>query len=296
MNKNPPPQLTKEERARNGEIAKQARRDRADIKASIARGEKSFFDVLHDKRASIKRMKVIELLEAVPGVGEKRANQIMEKGKIAQSRRIGGLGRHQISSLRNEPLLKKQGSNRGLLVVMSGPGGVGKSTISNYLKAHPDFWLSISATTRSPREGESHGVDYFFVTDKEFDLMIKNGEFLEWAEFAGNRYGTPIKGVEEKLSLGKNVLLEIEIAGARQIRKLAMNALFVFISPPSWEELESRLIARGTDSEERRLARLALAREEMAAANEFDEILVNTAVNEVALALVSLAARKRGDF
>ena len=296
MNKNPPPQLTKEERARNGEIAKQARRDRANLKASIARGEISFFDVLHDKRASIKRMKVIELLGAVPGVGEKRANQIMEKGKIAHSRRIGGLGRHQISSLRTEPLLKKQSSNRGLLVVMSGPGGVGKSTISNYLNAHPDFWLSISATTRAPREGESHGVDYFFVTDTEFDLMIKNGEFLEWAEFAGNRYGTPIKDVEEKLSLGKNVLLEIEIAGARQIRKLEMNALFVFISPPSWEELESRLISRGTDSEERRLARLALAREEMAAANEFDEILVNNAVNEVALALVSLAARKRGDF
>jgi guanylate kinase len=192
--------------------------------------------------------------------------------------------------------LKKKSSNRGLLVVISGPGGVGKSTISNYLNAHPDFWLSISATTRAPREGESHGVDYFFVTDTEFDLMIKNGEFLEWAEFAGNRYGTPIKGVEEKLSLGKNVLLEIEIAGARQIRKLEMNALFVFISPPSWEELESRLISRGTDSEERRLARLALAREEMDAANEFDEILVNTAVNEVALALVSLVARKRGDF
>mgnify|MGYP003334934599 FL=1 len=296
MNKNPPPQLTKEERARNGEIAKQARRDRANLKASIARGEISFFDALHDERASVKRMKVFDLLEAVPGVGEKRANLIMGKGKIAHSRRIGGLGRHQISSLRNEPLLKKQSSNRGLLVVMSGPGGVGKSTISNYLKGHPDFWLSISATTRAPREGESHGVDYFFVTDTEFDLMIKNGEFLEWAEFAGNRYGTPIKGVEEKLSLGKNVLLEIEIAGARQIRKLEMNALFVFISPPSWEELESRLISRGTDSEERRLARLALAREEMDAANEFDEILVNTAVNEVALALVSLVARKRGDF
>ena len=296
MNKNPPPQLTKEERAKNGEIAKQARRDRANLKASIARGEMSFFDVLHDERASIKRMKVFDLLEAVPGVGEKRANLIMGKGKIAHSRRIGGLGRHQISSLRNEPLLKKQSSNRGLLVVMSGPGGVGKSTISNYLKDHPDFWLSISATTRAPREGESHGVDYFFVTDAEFDRMIKRSEFLEWAEFAGNRYGTPIKAVEEKLSLGKNVLLEIEIAGARQIRKLEMNSLFVFISPPSWEELESRLIARGTDSEERRFARLALAREEMAAASEFDEILVNTAVNEVALALVSLVARKRGDF
>ena len=290
------PFLTPQARKENAEKAIAARKERALYREKISKGEISPLDLLNIDSQSIKRMKIIDLLSAVPGIGKRRTFLILEKAKIAPTRRVGGLGKHQIEILREELLLNKQKAKPGNLIVMSGPGGVGKSTISNYLKDHPDFWLSISATTRAPREGESHGVDYFFVTDTEFDLMIKNGEFLEWAEFAGNRYGTPIKGVEEKLSLGKNVLLEIEIAGARQIRKLEMNALFVFISPPSWEELESRLIARGTDSEERRLARLALAREEMAAANEFDEILVNTAVNEVALALVSLVARKRGDF
>ena len=123
--------------------------------------------------------------------------------------------------------------------------------------------------------------------------MISKDQFLEWAEFAGNRYGTPRKEVIEKLDKGVNVLLEIEIAGAKQIKTNHPDALFVFISPPSWEELEARLIGRGTDSPERRLARLALAKEEMAAASEFDEILVNTEVKKVAEALVSLAATKK---
>ena len=294
MNSNLPPQLTKEERKRNGELAIAARRERAAAKEAVARGEKSIFDLIFDQRAAIGRMKVLDLLSATPGVGQRRALSLMEKAKISLSRRIAGLGRHQIEALRNELILQKQPQQRGLLVVMSGPGGVGKSTISSALKTHPAFWLSISATTRAPRDGEVHGEDYFFVSDSEFDLMISNDEFLEWAEFAGNRYGTPAKAVEEKLNQGKNVLLEIEVAGARQIRKKESSALFIFIAPPSWEELEARLIGRGTDSPERRMARLALAKEEMAASQEFDEILVNTEVNEVAAALVSLAAKKKG--
>ena len=123
--------------------------------------------------------------------------------------------------------------------------------------------------------------------------MVSAGKFLEWAEFAGNRYGTPATQVEIELASGKNVLLEIEISGARQVRLQKRDALFVFIAPPSWEELENRLINRGSDSPERRMSRLALAKEEMDAAPEFDEILVNSDVNEVAAALVSLAARKK---
>jgi guanylate kinase len=176
---------------------------------------------------------------------------------------------------------------------MSGPGGVGKSTISAALRKHPSFWLSVSATTRAPRDGEINGQDYFFISDDDFDRQISENNFLEWAEFAGNRYGTPASEVSKQLENGKNVLLEIEIAGARQIKKINPDALFIFIAPPSWEELEARLIGRGTDSPERRIARLALAREEMAAASEFDEILVNTEVNQVAEALVSLAATKK---
>lgn len=288
-----PPKISTAERLKNSSLAVFARRERAEAKKSLLNKEKSFFDFLLDDRPSIRRMKVIELLEAVPGVGKKRAKQIMEKAEISISRRIAGLGKHQIEALRNEPLLIKQPSQRGLLIVMSGPGGVGKSTISNALKSHPAFWLSVSATTRSPRDGEIHGVDYYFVSENEFDEMISKEHFLEWAEFAGNRYGTPAQEVNRQLSFGKNVLLEIEIAGARQIRNSGQDALFVFIAPPSWEELESRLVGRGTDSEERRMARLALAKEEMDAAKEFDEILVNTEVNEVARALVSLAAKKR---
>jgi guanylate kinase len=217
----------------------------------------------------------------------------MEKAKISSSRRIAGLGRHQINALREELVLNKKPLTKGLLVVMSGPGGVGKSTISAALRKHPSFWLSVSATTRAPRDGEINGQDYFFISDEDFDRQISENNFLEWAEFAGNRYGTPASEVSKQLENGKNVLLEIEIAGARQIKKINPDALFIFIAPPSWDELEARLIGRGTDSPERRIARLALAREEMAAASEFDEILVNTEVNEVAEALVSLAAKKK---
>ena len=122
--------------------------------------------------------------------------------------------------------------------------------------------------------------------------MISKHQFLEWAEFAGNRYGTPKDAVIEKLDKGVNVLLEIEIAGARQIKSSDFEALFIFIAPPNWEELEMRLSNRGTDSPERRAARLALAREEMDAAGEFDHIIVNSEVNEVIKALVSLASAK----
>jgi guanylate kinase len=288
-----PPKLSSLERAQNGLLAVAARRERAAAKVEIASKNLSIFDLINDSRPSIQRMKVVDLLEATPGVGKRRALQIMEKAKISPSRRIAGLGRHQLNALREELVLNKQPLTKGLLVVMSGPGGVGKSTISAALRNHPSFWLSVSATTRAPREGEIHGQDYFFIDDVEFDRLIQEENFLEWAEFAGNRYGTPAQEVYKQLEIGKNVLLEIEIAGARQIRKVIPEALFIFIAPPSWEELEARLVGRGTDSPERRIARLALAKEEMAAASEFDEILVNTEVNEVAEALVSLAARKK---
>jgi guanylate kinase len=288
-----PPRLSPLERAQNGLLAVAARRERAAAKIEIASKNLSIFDLINDPRPSIQRMKIVELLEATPGVGKKRALQIMEKAKISSSRRIAGLGRHQINALREELVLNKKPLTKGLLVVMSGPGGVGKSTISAALRKHPSFWLSVSATTRAPRDGEINGQDYFFISDEDFDRQISENNFLEWAEFAGNRYGTPASEVSKQLENGKNVLLEIEIAGARQIKKINPDALFIFIAPPSWDELEARLIGRGTDSPERRIARLALAREEMAAASEFDEILVNTEVNEVAEALVSLAAKKK---
>lgn len=180
------------------------------------------------------------------------------------------------------------------LIVLSGPGGVGKSTVSEYLRRNcPDIWVSVSATTRSPRSGEVDGVDYFFLTESEFKARIERGDFLEWAHFAGNYYGTPKAAVAEKIAAGKSVLLEIEISGARQVRVASQVAYLVFLAPPSIAELERRLLGRGTETPERAAKRLELAQEELAESHWFDEILVNTSVEEVAARLITLASQAR---
>ncbi|CAM5479592.1 Guanylate kinase OS=Streptomyces fumanus OX=67302 GN=gmk PE=3 SV=1 [Streptomyces fumanus] len=155
-------------------------------------------------------------------------------------------------------------------------------------KEHPEVWLSVSATTRKPRPGEQHGVHYFFVTDEEMDKLIANGELLEWAEFAGNRYGTPRAAVLEKLAAGEPVLLEIDLQGARQVRDSMPEAQLVFLAPPSWEELVRRLTGRGTEPPEVIERRLAAAKVELAAEPEFDSTLVNTSVEDVARELLAL--------
>jgi guanylate kinase len=159
------------------------------------------------------------------------------------------------------------------------------------LKKFPNFYFSVSATTRAPRNGEIDGVAYNFVSDKEFDKMIEAGKFLEWAIFAGARYGTPSEPVDLALQSDLNVLLEIEIEGARQVRKLRPDAKLVFLKPPDFQALEARIRGRATESEARIMARLELAREEMAASSEFDEVITNHHVDEVVKALVALAAR-----
>ena len=284
-----PPKLTPEARAAALLAATTARKERSEIKALLRNSEKSIFDVINSAQPAIQKMRVRELLESVPGVGKLRAEAIMERAKISPTRRIAGLGRNQISALKGELAMSKVDPARGTLIVMSGPGGVGKSTITRELKNDPRFWISISATTRDPREGEREGVDYYFYTDTKFDQMTAESAFLEWAEFAGARYGTPHEPIEHWLALGKNVLLEIEIDGARQVRKADPTAMLIFIAPPSWEELKARLGGRGTDTPERQAARLALAEVEMAAAGEFDHILVNHQVEELVEEMVSLA-------
>lgn len=284
-----PPRLSKRSRRRAGEKAILARQERARVKEQISIGEVFFFDLFKDERKSIARMKLMDLLQSVPGIGEARATTIFERTKISPSRRIGGVGHRQIELLRKEFLLIKSSRIGGKLLVVSGPSGVGKSTITNRLRADDRFWISVSVTTRGMRSDEVDGVNYFFVDDEKFDQMIRKDDFLEWAEFAGARYGTPRKEVDEALENGKNVILEIELNGARQVRKNTGSAILIFIEPPSWEELTLRLLNRGTESERSTQARLDRAKEELKAAAEFDHVIINHQVEHSVEQLVSLA-------
>lgn len=183
----------------------------------------------------------------------------------------------------------------GRLVVLAGPTAVGKGTVAATIRAeHPDVWMSVSATTRAPRPGEVDGVHYWFVSEEEFDRMIAEDQLLEWATVHQvARYGTPRRPVEEALAAGRPALLEIDLQGARQVRRTldrtpGVEALFVFLAPPSWEELVRRLVGRGTESEAERERRLATARIELAAESEFDVTIVNREVRAAADELVAL--------
>ena len=167
-------------------------------------------------------------------------------------------------------------SSSGNLTVLTGPSGVGKGTIvKKILEKHNDVWLSISATTREPREGEIDGKHYFFLEKEEFKKNIDNNGFLEWATFANNFYGTPRNIVKEKLEKGINVLLEIELEGARQIRKSFPEAFQIFLAPPDLTELEKRIRGRGTETEESIKNRLFIANKELKAQKEFDAVVIN---------------------
>jgi len=179
---------------------------------------------------------------------------------------------------------------RSRLVVLAGPTAVGKGTVAADIRAkHPEVWISVSATTRRPRPGEENGVHYWFVSDEEFDRMIADCDLLEWAVVhKAARYGTPRQPVDLALASGQPAMLEIDLQGARQVRRTMPEALFVFLKPPSWDELVRRLVGRGTETEEERERRLGTAREELAAEPEFDVTIVNHEVHAAAEQLVAL--------
>lgn len=180
--------------------------------------------------------------------------------------------------------------NKPGLTVLAGPTAVGKGTVSTYIRdTYPEVWLSVSATTRAPRPGEIDGVHYYFKSKEEFESLVAAGEFLEWAVVHGqNTYGTLKSTVNQAIAEGRSVLLEIDLQGARQVKQAVPDAQFVFLAPPSWEELVRRLVGRGTESAEEQQRRLETGKVELAAEPEFDHTVINDDVRRAADELVSL--------
>ncbi|HHY97128.1 MAG TPA: guanylate kinase [Firmicutes bacterium] len=184
--------------------------------------------------------------------------------------------------------------SRGFLIVLSGPSGAGKNTIvGEVLGRVPDLRYSISASTRPPRPGEVDGVNYFFLSEEEFEQRVKSGDFLEWATVYGHRYGTPRKYIEKMTASGQDVILDIDIQGAMKIKKTWEDAVFVFLLPPSLSELEKRLILRGSDTEEVVRHRLSCAREELEAVFDYDYVIVNDDKEKAVSALMNIIYAER---
>lgn len=294
------PSMPEVDRVAASRAAVAARRARAAIKEAVRAGERSALDVAAAAWASSESpeagMRVAELLGTLRGLGPKRVDDVLELLRIAPVKRLGGLGHLQRERLRQWLSAREAAAGRGRLVVLAGPTAVGKGTVAGYIREHhPDVLLSVSATTRAPRPGERDGVHYFFVDDAAFDALIERDDLLEWATVHNaSRYGTPRPPVEAALAAGRSVLLEIDLQGARQVRASMPEAILVFLLPPSWEELVRRLVGRGTESADEQARRLETARVELAAQDEFDELVVNDDVRRAAQEVVDLLAVPSG--
>ncbi len=188
---------------------------------------------------------------------------------------------------------KKKSMTKGRLFVISGPSGCGKSTVlAKVFTMLDNYYFSVSATTRAPRNGETEGKDYFFVSRDEFLRMIENGELLEHAEYVGNFYGTPLKPILENVEAGTDVFLDIETKGKSQVDEKYPEAVTVFIAPPSLEELEKRLRSRGTESDEKVKKRLEKAAEELKLSNSYDHVIINDTVDNAAEQILAIVRQK----
>lgn len=276
--------------------AVEARRARAALKARLRAGEtsplKTLNEALSDGSAAA-TLRVGEFLQTFPSVGEVKAGRLLEQLQISPRKRLGGLGVHQrrrLESFVRDRLGAGVPNSGPTLTVLAGPTAVGKGTVAAHVREHyPAVRHSVSVTTRPARPGEVHGVHYLFIDDETFDRMLAADELLEWATVHNRyRYGTPRGPVLEAAAHGEAMLLEIDLQGARQVRASMPEARLVFLMPPSWEELVNRLVGRGTEDEEERTRRLETARVELAAAREFDEVIVNDEVPLAAARLVEL--------
>ncbi|MFT4214728.1 MAG: guanylate kinase [Microbacterium sp.] len=276
-----------------------ARRERAAIKRDLTMRIVTPQEITRRAFAApdspVGMMRVREFLTALPAIGESKRDRILAELRISPIKHLGGLGKRQrpifmdFLDERFPPVTPR--ARRSRLIVLAGPTAVGKGTVASHIKEHhPEILLSVSATTRKPRPGEVDGEHYFFVDDAEFDRMIAEGELLEHATVHNAfRYGTPKAPIDRALAEGRTVLLEIDLQGARQVRRHHRSATLVFLLPPTWEELVNRLVGRGTEDAEERSRRLKTAKRELAAQSEFDYLVVNDDVARAAAEVAALA-------
>lgn len=286
------------DRAAAAQAAVAARRARAAVKRDIHDRVRSAVEVLETawiepSTGAEASLRVRELLISVPSLGPTRVARVMAQLGIAESKRVGGLGIRQRRRLLNWLVMREHRNHPvagSRLVVLAGPTAVGKGAVSTYIREHyPDVHLSVSATTRPPRPGEVDGVNYSFVSDEEFDRLIETGQMLETATVHNAyRYGTPRAPIDAALAAGKSVLLEIDLQGARSVRRVMPDAVLVFLLPPSWEELVRRLLGRNTEDSVEQQRRLETAKIELAAQDEFDYKVVNHDVGQAAREVVDL--------
>lgn len=293
----PPPEV---DRAAASRAAIAARRARAAVKHDVATRKRTALEVAEtgwkDADSPEATLRVTELLTSIPTLGPTRVGKVIDELSISDKKRVGGLGSRQRTRL-TEFLQRRQGAGPSRLLVLAGPTAVGKGTVAAHIRDnYPDVLVSVSVTTRKPRPGEVDGVHYHFLSDREFDRRIAGGELLEWATVHNSyRYGTPRPPIDDALAAGRQVLLEIDLQGARSVRAAMPDARLVFLLPPTWEELVRRLTGRGTEDPAEQQRRLETARVELAAQDEFDHRVVNREVGQAAREVVELMAVPGGN-